>query len=213
MSKEQLYNSTITEETLDRTEALNPTELNILDYGRPSDICQGIKSGRLGNMAGGFPFHLFGVKWYGTEFLYLCGEWSLNDEKSLEIQNYIRTQKSGAWVYRCAKSKYSDYIRPDFPEFRHQWMLWCVWQKCVLNETFAHFLKSIPEDVVIVEKVKRDPIWAAWPDENGIIRGGNAMGKILTICRRHLLAGTQPDINRELLNKAGIYILGNKVEF
>lgn len=51
------------------------------------------------------------------------------------------------------------------------------------------------------------------PDTPGIIRGGNAMGKILALCRSHLIAGTEPPINRQLLNDAHIYILGQKVDF
>lgn len=207
------YNDGITESTFERQETLNPEELNILTYSAPKDTCLGYKSGRLGNMAGGFHFDLFGVKWYGTEHLYLCGEWSTADEKSIEIQQYIRKMTSGVYAKRCSKSRYNAYIRPDFPTFRYQWMLWCVWQKCVLNKEFASFLKNMPGDVVIVEKVNNDPIWAAFPDENGIYSGGNAMGKILTICRRCLLTDTKPNIDIELLNRSNIYILGNKINF
>ena len=212
-SKEQNYNATINVNNLDKQEAINPNELNVLSYSGPASICEGIASGKLGNMAGGFHFNLFGVKWYGTEHLYLCGEWSEKGEKSIEIQNYIRKITSGALAKRCSKSKYKDLIRKDFTQFRHQWMLWCVWQKCVLNKDFAALLKSIPEDRVIVEVVKNDPVWAAWHDAEGILRGANAMGKILTICARCLRNNTQPEINTQLLNNAGIYILGKRVTF
>ena len=75
-SKEQNYNATINVNNLDKQEAIDPNELNVLSYSAPQDTCEGIASGKLGNMAGGFHFNLFGVKWYGTEYLYLCGEWS-----------------------------------------------------------------------------------------------------------------------------------------
>ena len=184
-----------------------------MTYSGPKDTCQGIASGRLGNIAGGFHFNLLGVKWYGTEHLYLCGEWSTEGERSVEIQEYIRKIASGVYAKRCSKAKYKAEIRTDFTSFRYDWMLWCVWQKCKLNREFAMLLRSIPEDAVIVEVVKNDPVWAAYPDSEGIIRGGNAMGKILTICRHCLITGTEPDINRQLLNEVGIYILGNRVEF
>ena len=212
-SKEQIYNASITVNNLDKQEAINPNELNVLSYSGPTNTCGGFASGKLGNMAGGFHFNLFGVKWYGTEYLYLCGEWSEEGEQSIEIQNYIRKIPSGTFAKRCSKAKYENLIRQDFTQFRHQWMLWCVWQKCLLNNDFATFLKSIPEDRVIVEVVKNDPVWAAWPDEEGILRGGNAMGKILTICRHCLKNNTQPEIDTQLLNNAGIYILGHKVKF
>ena len=212
-SKEQNYNASITVNELDRQEIINPNELKTLCYSGPKDTCGNIASGKLGNMAGGFHFELFGVKWYGTEHLYLCGEWSEEGDKSIEIQNYIRKMPSGVYAKRCSKAKYKNLIRQDFTQFRHHWMLWCVWQKCMLNKDFATLLKSIPEDRVIVEVVKDDPVWAAYPDVEGILRGGNAMGKILTICARCFKNNTQPEIDTQLLNNAGIYILGHQVKF
>lgn len=207
------YNNSLSVANLSRQESLDPQSLNLLTYSGPKDTCQGVAIGRLGNMAGGFHFNLLGVKWYGTEHLYLCGEWSTEGERSVEIQEYIRKIASGVYAKRCSKAKYKAEIRTDFTSFRYDWMLWCVWQKCLLNREFAMLLRSIPEDTVIVEVVKNDPVWAAYPDSEGIIRGGNAMGKILTICRHCLITGTEPDINRQLLNEVGIYILGNRVEF
>lgn len=218
MSKEKKYNESITEEILARQEILDPKALRLLTYGKPFDICQingqDFPSGRLGNMSGGFHFSLFDMKWYSSEHLYLCGEWSFNTERCIEAQKYVRKMKSGAWAWRYSKAKYKKDIRPDFPSFMHQWMLWCVWQKCLLNERFAELLKSVPDDLVIVEHVKKnDLVWATNSDVNGILHGGNAMGKILTICRRHLIAGTAPDIDTYLLNASNIYILGQRFQF
>lgn len=213
ISKEAQYNNTITSQQLSRQESLDPQSLNLMTYSGPKDTCEGLASGKLGNMAGGFHFNLFGVKWYGTEHLYLCGEWSQEGNDSVEIQEYIRKMPSGVYAKRCSKAKYKAEIRKDFTTFRYDWMLWCVWQKCLLNKDFANLLRSIPEDCVIVEVVKDDPVWAAYLDEQGVIRGGNAMGKILTICRHCLVTNTEPDINRQVLNEAGIYILGQRIAF
>ena len=207
------YNNSISIGTLSRQENLDPNAMNLLTYSGPKDVCKDFESGKLGNMAGGFHFNLFGVKWYGSEHLYLCGEWSTDDTKNIEIQQYIRKMSSGVYAKRCSKAKYKNEIRPDFEIFRHQWMLWCVWQKCVLNKDFANLLKRVPNDTIIVEVVKNDPVWAAYPDASGNIIGGNAMGKILTICRRCILEGTQPQIDTNLLNNSNIYILGKKVTF
>lgn len=209
----QLYNQTLSVADFSREEAFDPQTLNLLTYNGPKDTCQGFASGKLCNMAGGFHFNLFGVKWYATEHLYLCGEWSEAGERSVEIQEYVRSLPSGVYAKRCSKGKYKAEIRPDFATFRYDWMLWRVWQKCLLNKDFAALLRSATDDAVIVEVVKKDPVWATYSDADGIIRGGNAMGKILTICRRCLITGTEPEINRQLLNNVGIYILGNKVEF
>lgn len=218
MDREKKYNESITEEVLDRQETLDPNELRLLTYGKPGDMClidgREFTSGRLGNMSGGFHFTLFGLKWYSSEHLYLCGEWSFNTERCIDAQKYVRKMKSGTWAWRYSKAKYRKDIRPDFPSFRHHWMLWCVWQKCRLNKKFAELLKSVPDDVVIVEHVKKhDLVWATNLDENGILHGGNAMGKILTICRRHLLAGSAPNIDTDLLNASEIHILGHRINF
>lgn len=230
MNKVQEYNESISEAVLGRQECLDPKELKLLTYGKPGDTCQIggqiFPSGRLGNMSGGFRFTLFDMLWYSSEHLYLCGEWSLDTDRCIEAQKYVRKMKSGTWAWRYSKVKYKKDIRPDFPSFRLQWMLWCVWQKCKLNEAriinqkshpeqkFANLLTSVPDDVVIVEVVKKnDPVWATNSDKNGTLHGGNAMGKILTICRRHLLAGTTPNINTDLLNASNIHILGQRIQF
>ena len=218
MSKEQEYNAGVTQDVLERLECLDPKVLRLLAYGRPSDTCQidgqEFPSGRLGNMSGGFHFTLFDMKWYSSEHLYLCGEWSFNTERCIEAQKYVRKMKSGAWAWRYSKAKYKKDIRPDFLTFRHQWMLWCVWQKCRLNKKFAKQLKSVPDDVIIVERVKKyDHVWATNADENAVLHGANAMGKILTICRRHLIVGTTPKIDTDLLNASNIYILGQRLQF
>lgn len=213
MSSEQTYNRGITIAVLDRQERFDPCKLELLTYSSPRDTCLVFPSGKLCNMAGGFHFDLLGAQWYRTEHLYLCGEWSTAGDKSIEIQSYVRKMKSGAYAKRFAKAKYKSEIRPDFATFRLQWMLWCVWQKCLLCEDYANLLMSVPEDVIIVEVVKGDPIWATYPDDNGILVGNNAMGKILTICRRCLIDGTFPAIDTELLNCSEIHILGNRVKF
>lgn len=81
------------------------------------------------------------------------------------------------------------------------------------SEAFRQHLTSLPFDHVLVEEVKNDPVWAAYPDEEGILRGANGMGKILTICRRCLDHNTEPNIDRDLLKHYNIHILGEKVEF
>ena len=212
LSPEELYNLTITESTLNRQESLDTSDLHIIHYSKPHDTCEGIDL-HLGNMASGFPHTVLGHTWKSTEHLYLLGEWSLSTPQHLDIQRDVLTATSGYAAKRYKKTKHKKDIRPDFPTFRLDWMLWCIWQKCLHSEAFRQHLLSIPQDRVIVELVKGDPIWAAYPDEKGVIKGGNAVGKILTICRRCLIEGTKPHINTELLNSSGIYILGQKVTF
>ncbi len=212
LSPESLYNASITEGDITKPASIDPHELRLLTYSRPHDTCDGIEL-HLGNQAKGYPFSCLGQQWEYVEFLYLCGEWSWDGDDALAIQRDVLTAKSGYAARRFKKARYKKKIRPDFTSFRHQWMLWCVWQKCLGSKAYRDHLLSMPDDRVIVEVVRHDPVWAAWPDENGIYHGANGMGKILTICRRCLLKGTQPKFDSDLLNAAGIYILGHRIEF
>ena len=212
MSAEARYNAQLTIDDLTKEVALDSKHFRLLTYSKPHDECDGIEI-HLGNQAGGFPFTCLDHEWKAVEFLYLCGEWSWQEEDAVAIQRDVLTAKSGYAARRFKKSKYAKRVRPDYATFRHQWMLWCVWQKCLGNEKFRNHLLSMPDDRIIVEVVKRDKVWAAWPDADGIFRGANGMGKILTHCRRALKEGTAPNIDTELLNERGIYILGQRVQF
>ena len=212
MSAEALYNAQLTIDDLTKDIALDPKHFRLLTYSKPKDECDGIEI-QLGNQAGGFPFTCLGHEWKGVEFLYLCGEWSWQGEDAVAIQRDVLTAKSGYAARRFKKAKYANSVRPDYAAFRHHWMLWCVWQKCIGNDEFRNHLLSMPDDRIIVEVVKRDKVWAAWPDADGIFHGANAMGKILTLCRQSLKQGTTPAIDSRLLNERGIYILGQRVQF
>ena len=206
------YNSSITAEDIVKESAIDSTTMKVLTYSHPHDICDGIEL-HLGNQAMGYPFTCLGHNWKAVEYLYLCGEWSWEGEDAMAIQEDVLTAKSGYAASAYKRSKFKKRRRADYETFRDQWMLWCVWQKCLGNEAYRKHLLSLPDDRVIIEVIKRDKVWAAWPDDNGIYHGANGMGKILTICRRCLKEGTSPDINTAFLNSKGIYILGERVQF
>ena len=119
------------------------------------DIVNGINL-RLSNMAGGFPFESGGNVWKDSERLYLCGEWSSNTDEHRFIQECLLSYTSGFGAKRFGKSHFKNFIRPDFADFRLQWMLYCVWQKCKGNEDFRELLLQIPQEVVLVENTTTD---------------------------------------------------------
>jgi len=179
----------------------------IVTYSKPSD-----EYGKLGNMAGGMPIVINDHKIYASEHLYLCGYWSLNTKTHRQIQDYCCSQKSGTYAKRCTKCKYKDEMRPDFQNFKYDWMIWVVWQKALQNKTFCDLLHATG-DAQIHEVVKGDAVWAAWPDENGVMQGANGMGKILMMIRDCLRNNTKPSYNIDLLNQSGIYFLGERLIF
>lgn len=118
------------------------------------DIVNGINL-RLSNMAGGFPFELNGHHFTSSECLYLCGEWSNNTDEHKMIQDYLMQMVSGYACKRFGKAKFYKQVREDFPSFRLQWMLFCVWQKCKGNADFRQLLLSTG-DAILVENTTKD---------------------------------------------------------
>lgn len=213
MKNEIQYNQTITVATLTRDEVINPQDLRLMRYSKLDETHEGIPTGKLGNQAGGFPFELNGKVWKGTEYLYLCGKWSWEGNEARTIQEDVRSAASNYAAKRFKDSKYRRRTRADWETIRVPYMLWCVWRKCLGNSDYRALLLSLPEDRVVVEVISRDPFWAAVEGEDGLLRGKNIMGKIITICRRCLQQGTEPEIDTDLLNQAGIYLLGERVQF
>lgn len=135
---------------LGRVEHINASHFNCLSFSKASDMVNGINV-RLSNMVGGYPFSFEGVTWRDSETLYLCGEFSDSSEKHLLVQEDMQRQTSGFAAKRFIKKRNSNLIRQDFTDFRIQWMLYVVWQKCMGNADFANLLLKLPHDAIIIE--------------------------------------------------------------
>ena len=135
---------------LGRVEHINASHFNCLSFAKASDIVNGINV-RLSNMAGGYPFSFGGATWHDSETLYLCGEFSDSSEKHLLVQEDMQRQTSGFAAKRFIKKRNNNLIRQDFADFRIQWMLYVVWQKCMGNADFANLLLKLPHDAIIIE--------------------------------------------------------------
>lgn len=135
---------------LGRVEHINASHFNCLSFAKASDMANGINV-RLSNMAGGYPFSFGGATWHDSETLYLCGEFSDSSEKHLLVQEDMQRQTSGFAAKRFIKKRNSNLIRQDFADFRIQWMLYVVWQKCKGNADFANLLLQLPDDAIIIE--------------------------------------------------------------
>lgn len=140
---------------LDHEEVYNPKIQSVWPFKHVDDIVEGIKLD-LCNMTSCYPFEVDGVKWRSSEELYLAGEFSNDTSEHLSIQEELRATKSPYASKRFVKGKHRKEVREDFNEFRTQWMLWCVWQKCKGNIDFRRKLLSIPDDVILVEETTTD---------------------------------------------------------
>ena len=140
---------------LDRVEAYNPSQVTVWPFKHVDDIVEGVKLD-LCNMTSCYPFEVNGVRWRSSEDLYLAGEFSNDTHDHLAIQEELRAAKSPYAAKRFVKGKHRKEVREDFPEFRTQWLLWVVWQKCKGNIDFRRKLLSIPDDVILVEETTTD---------------------------------------------------------
>ena len=134
---------------LDREETYDPQTQYIWCFKHVDDIVEGMVL-NLGNMVSCYHFEVDGVEWRSSEELYLSVEFSCATPEHKMVRKALRAAKSPYAAKRFVKAKYRRLIREDFPEFRTQWMLWCVWQKCMGNEC----IKREPNDDVIV--------WTKW---------------------------------------------------
>ena len=136
--------------SLGRVEKYDATQVHCCSFAKASDIADGIKV-RFSNMAGGYPFSFLGITWKDSETLYLCGEFSDASDKHLSVQKEMQRQTSGFAAKRFVKKRNKANIRQDFADFRIQWMLYVVWQKCMGNADFANLLLKLPHDAIIIE--------------------------------------------------------------
>lgn len=140
---------------LDQEEVYDPTVQNVWPFKHVDDIVEGVKLD-LCNMTSCYPFEVNGVRWRSSEDLYLAGEFSNDTHDHLAIQEELRAAKSPYAAKRFVKGKHRKQVREDFAEFRAQWLLWVVWQKCKGNIDFRRKLLSIPDDVILVEETTTD---------------------------------------------------------
>ena len=140
--------------SLGRVERYDATQVHCISFSKASDIVDGINV-RFTNMAKGYPFQFRGFTWHDSEMLYLCGEFSENSPLHQTIQEQMRNQTSGFASKLFVKTKYKNFIRQDFADFRLHWMLFVVWQKCKGNAEFARLLSQISQDAVIIENTTK----------------------------------------------------------
>ena len=197
---------------LRRKESIDPTEQPTLTFSAPDSICGDFPSGKLSNYASGFPFKLFDYTWESSALIYLLGKWSdlYKHPEKRNIQEDVLTAKIEYGDIHL-KDKYDCFCRPDFVDWQHEWMTFVVWKKCVGNADFRELLLSTG-DAMIVEVAENDSVWAAQYNDEGLLQGANAMGKILMLCRDALRTGIEPQFEIDKwINKNGVEILNARL--
>lgn len=152
---------------LGKYEEYDSSKIKCWDFCKGSDIRDGIEL-KLGNMLISFPFVFNGNLFKCSEMLYLCGQFSDNNEECIKIQKDIINSNNGFNAKKFIRNNHTDKVRKDFNNFRLEWMLFCVWQKTKNNKDFQKLLLSIPSDATIIENStgQSSPTATVWGCKN-----------------------------------------------
>ena len=146
--------------------------------------------GQLSNMASGFPLHVAGLTFSGSEALYQ----SLKYPEWPVMQQMIAAKRGGMAAKRLTRN-------PDLPPVRDDWngvkksaMMAALAEKLAQHgDRFGQALLET-EDRLIIEVSYKDRFWGAGPQRDGTYVGSNVLGRMLTRLRDELL---QADGNAE----------------
>jgi len=128
------------------------TDLNVWSYRKGGDCRNGV-SLKYGNMCNGFSFPLGGLNFANSECAYIAGAYANNDPDSIRIQKMISEENNGQKCKRIYRllHEYTRFIRKDFYDYNVLYMMWVVWMKATMNESFGELLRKIPIDAHVVE--------------------------------------------------------------
>lgn len=137
---------------LRRVEEYDTTKVATWSFLHTDDVRNG-HSINIGNFSSEHGLDLCGEHFLHSESAYIVGLFSNNTQDHINIQRQLQYEKSPNDAKFKVRSKYvkQGYSRTDWDEFKAEWMLYVVWQKCISNSEFAQLLRYIPQDVIIIE--------------------------------------------------------------
>ncbi len=132
------------------------------------------KFGGLSNMAPGYSLFINEVNIQSSEILYQACRFPLFPLIQKEI---IETKNP--MDAKAVSRKYQQYSRQDWDQVKFKVMRWCLEVKLIQNfDAFSKLLLSTG-DKTIVEFSKKDNIWGASPIAPNVLKGKNALGRLL----------------------------------
>ena len=142
---------------LRRPEEYDTSKVKTWSFLHTDDVRDGI-SLNIGNFSTDHELDLCGEHFYHSESAYIVGLFSQNTEESIRIQREVQYEKSPMDAKYSVRSKYVRLgkSRKDWDDFKHQWMLYVVWNKCLTNSEFAELLRLTPKDVFIIENTTNE---------------------------------------------------------
>lgn len=132
--------------------------------------------GGLSNMHNGYPLQVDGVEWGSSEALYQACRYPHQPEWQREIREAPHAMRAKMAAKRDGRRAQS---RQDWDSVRVEIMRWCLQLK--LDQHFGEFYNLLRNsgDRAIVEKSRRDRVWGAVLEKDGVLRGENRLGRLL----------------------------------
>ncbi len=130
--------------------------------------------GGLSNMASGYSLFVNETNIANTEILYQACRFPLFPK----IQQEIISQANPMEAKEISR-KYIQYSRQDWDTVKFDIMRWCLQIKLLQNfDKFSNLLLST-DDTPIVEFSMKDNVWGAVPIGKDLLKGKNALGRLL----------------------------------
>lgn len=130
--------------------------------------------GGLSNMASGYSLFINETNIANTEILYQACRFPLFPK----IQEEIISQSNPKEAKEISR-KYTQYTRQDWDDVKFDIMRWCLQVKLLQNfDKFSNLLLST-DDTPIVEFSMKDNVWGAVPISKDLLKGKNALGRLL----------------------------------
>ena len=192
---------------LDRVDTYDCSQVDVWAFRKTDDEREDITLS-LGNMCPGFEFMMDGQHFYGSEQAYICGMFSNNDSKHIEIQQALIKETNGYGSKKQIRNKNEVLKRADWETFNIEWMKYVVWSKVQGNESFRNLLLSVPRDAYVVENSTRQTgrtaaIWGAKNPELEEARDRAVKYQSLTSPGK--VKKEEEMITRNSLNYLGVY--------
>jgi ribA/ribD-fused uncharacterized protein len=130
--------------------------------------------GGLSNMASGYSLFINETNIANSEILYQACRFPLFPK----IQEEIISQSNPMEAKEISR-KYIQYSRQDWDVVKFDIMRWCLQVKLLQNfDKFSNLLLST-DDTPIVEFSMKDNVWGAVPISKDLLKGKNALGRLL----------------------------------
>jgi ribA/ribD-fused uncharacterized protein len=130
--------------------------------------------GGLSNMAAGFSIKVNDVIIRTSEALYQACKFPLFPEVQAEILSQASPMSA-----KMVSRKYDHLCRQDWDKIRFKVMRWCLLVKLAQNWSSFGEVLGKTGDKPIVEFSRTDKVWAATPAGPNMLRGINALGRLL----------------------------------